>query len=206
MAIAVNKNTTQQAMTAAGRTGVQTLRFVPGARVYTRTPDSLTAAPVQTYFTKSNGTTPSGWTDLGTVMGTVKLNYNKKVKEVKTGIDDYFRAAYVDEKVGGVEFELSQLDDVTLETISGLTASVIQSGSIINYQVGQEDLNQLAMMIIVTSKLDSKEIQLYNPSAYLNFVWAEQGDALVLKVTGLLPFFTASGQTKEGMLSVTEYA
>jgi hypothetical protein len=206
MAIAVNKNTNQKPMTAVGRTGAQTLKFIPGARVYTKVADSIASTPVQAYFTKSNGTTPAGWTDLGTVLGAVKVNYTKTVKEVTTGIDDYFRAAYVDKKVGQIEFELSQLDDVTLETISGLTASVITSGSVINYQVGSEDLNLLALLVVATSKLDSKEIQFYNPSAYLNFTWAEQGDALVLKVTGLLPFFTATGASAEGMLSVTEFA
>lgn len=206
MAIAVNKNTNQQPMSTAGRTGAQTLKFIPGARVYTKTAESLTAAPVQTHFVKSAGTTPSGWTDLGTVLGAVKVNYTKKVKEVNTGIDNYFRAAYVEQKMGQIEFELSQLDDVALETISGLSASIITSGSIVNYEVGSEDLNQLALLVVATSKLDSKEIQFYNPSAYLNFVWAEQGDALVLKCTGMLPFFTPSGATAEAMLSVTEFA
>jgi hypothetical protein len=206
MAIAVNKNTTQQPMTAAGRTGTQALKWIPGPRVYVKAAESLTSAPVQLYYTKSNGTTPAGWTDLGSVQGAAKVNYNQKVKEVTTGLDNYFRAAYIDQKVGQVEFNLSQLDDVVLEQVTGLTASVITSGSVINYQVGQLDLNQLALLMVVQNKLDGKEWQFYNPSAYLNFAFEESGDAMTLKVTGLLPFFTANGQTKEGMLSATVYA
>jgi hypothetical protein len=206
LAIASNKNTTQQPMSTAGRTGIQSIKYIPAPRVYVRAADSITAAPVQTYFTKSNGATPTGWTDLGSVMGAAKLTYTAKVKEVNTGIDNYLRAAYIDQKTGNIEFDLSQLDDVTLETVSGLTASVITAGSVINYQVGQLDLNQMAILLVVQNKLDGKEWQFYNPNAYLNFSFAESGDSLVLKTTGLLPFFTALGQTKEGMISSTVFA
>jgi hypothetical protein len=214
MAIAVNKNTTQATMqnaagaVVAGRSGTQSIKWIPAPRVYVKTSDATVSSPVQSYFTKSNGVTPTGWTDLGSVLGSAKVAYSQKVKEVSTGMDSYFRGAYVDSKIGQVEFNLSQLDDVVLEQITGLSASVITSGSIINYQIGQLDLNQMALLLVVQNKFDSKEWQFYNPNAFLNFAFEEQGDALSLKVTGYLPFFTAAGAlgTKEGMLSATVFA
>jgi hypothetical protein len=193
-------------MSAAGRTGTQSLKFIPAPRVYVKTSDPQVNAPVQNYFTKSNGVTPVGWTDLGTVQGQAKIAYTQKVKEVTTGIDNYFRAAYIDQKTGLLEFSLAQIDDVVLETITGLTASVITAGSVVNYQIGQLDLNQLAILLVVQNKLDGKEWQYYNPCAYLNFAFEDQADHMDLKVTGYLPFFTANGQTKEGMLSSSVFA
>lgn len=206
MAIAVNKNTTQQPMSTAGRTGTQSIKWIPAPRVYVKTADTIVNSPVQTYFTKSNGVTPAGWTDLGIVDGSAKVTYTQKVKEVTTGLDSYLRGAYIDSKTGNIEFSLGQMDDIALEQITGLSASVITSGSVINYQIGQVDINQMAMLLVVQNKFDGKEWQFYNPNAYLNFTFEEKGDALALKVTGYLPFFTANGQTKESMLSATVYA
>jgi hypothetical protein len=206
MAVIANKNTTQKGMSTAGRTGTQVVKYIPAPRVYVKTADALANTPVQNYFTKSNGATPAGWTDLGSVLGVAKVTYAAKVKEVTTGIDNYFRAAYFDGKTGNIEFELEQLDDVALEQVSGLTASVITAGSVVNYQVGQNDLNILALLLVVQNKLDGKEWQFYNPAAYLNFAFNDSGDALTLKTTGYLPFFTALGQTAESMISTTIFA
>lgn len=206
MAVITNKNTSQKGMSVAGRTGAQTVKFIPAPRVYVKVADAQLNAPVQNYFTKSNGATPVGWTDLGSVLGAAKLTYTAKVKEITTGIDNYFRGAYLDGKSGNVEFELEQLDDVALEVVSGLTSSVITAGSVVNYQVGQNDLNILALLLVVQNKFDGKEWQFYNPAAYLNFTFAEAGDAMALKCTGYLPFFTAAGQTLESMISSTLFA
>jgi hypothetical protein len=203
MPILVNKNTTQTPLTAAGRTGSQVVRLIPAPRIYVKAVDSTTAAPVQTYYTVSNGTTPTGWTDLGIVSGNAKVIYDKKTAMVKTGIDDYMRSAYVQSKEARIEFDLSQFDDSNIELLTGFTGSVITSGSIVNYQVGQEDLVQKAILVIFQNKLDQKEFQFYNPNAYLNFVFAEGNEGMVLRVTGLLPSFTASGQTAESFLSTT---
>lgn len=203
MSIVVNKNTTQTPITTGGRTATQSVKFIPAPRVYVKAADSLTAAPVQTYYTKSNGVTPSTWNDLGVVEGMAKVTWDKKVKEVRTGIDDYLRAAYAESKNAVIEFVLTQFDDYILEKVSGLTASVITSGSITNYQVGQEDLNQLALMLVIQNKIDGKEWQLYNPAAFLNFSYNEGKDGITLKVTGLLPSFTAAGQTNESFMSTT---
>lgn len=203
MPILVNRNTTQAPMAAAGRTAPQVIRLIPAPRIYVKAPDSITAAPVQTYYSVSNGATPTGWTDLGIVMGNAKVNYNKKVKMVTTGLDNYLRAAYVDSKEATIEFDLAQFDDVNIELLTAFTGSVITSGSIVNYQVGQEDLVQKAILVVMQNKLDQKEFQFYNPNAYLNFVYAESGDGMVLKCTAILPSFTALGQTAESFLSKT---
>lgn len=203
MPILVNRNTTQTPMAAAGRTAPQVIRFIPAPRIYVKTPDSTTAAPVQNYYTVSNGATPVGWTDLGIVSGMAKVTYNKKVNQVKTGIDEYLRAAYVGSKEASIEFDLSQFDDVNIELLTGFTGSVITSGSIVNYQVGQEDLIQKAILVVFQNKLDQKEFQFYNPNAYINFVYAEDNTGMVLRVSALLPSFTAQGQTAETFLSKT---
>jgi hypothetical protein len=204
MPILVNRNTTQPGMAAAGRTGTQVVRFIPASRVYVKTADALTSTPVQAYYTVSNGVTPTGWTDLG-IVDAVKLTYDKKVAEIRTGIDAYLRAAYVSQKEARIEFDLAQFDDVNLELLTGFTGSVITSGSVINYQIGQEDLIQKAILIITQNKLDQKEFQFYNPNAFLNFVFAEGNQGMVLRVSGLLPSFTAAGQTNESFLSATEF-
>lgn len=203
MAIIVNKNTTQAPLTPLGKTGGQVVKFIPAPRVYTRNSDSITAAPVQTYYTKSAGVTPTGWTDLGIVDGMAKITYDKKTQEVRTGMDDYLRAAFVGSKDARIEFSLQQFDDLNIELLTGFTGSVITSASIVNYQIGAEDLIQKALLLVVQNKLDGKEIQFYNPNAYLNFVFEEKTDGLMLKVTALLPSFTAAGQTSESFLSST---
>lgn len=151
----------------------------------------------------SNGVTPNGFTDLGSVLGGAKINYSRKVKEVTTGIDNYFRGAYANGSSAQIDFSLEQLDDVTVETISGLSPTVVTAGSIVNYEIGQLDLNQLALLLVVQNKFDGKEFQFYNPAAYLNFGFEEQADGMALKVTGYLPYFTAAGQTQESIMSVT---
>ena len=206
MAVISNKNTSQRGMSTPGRTGTQTVKWIPAPRVYVKVADPQVGAPVQNYFTKSNGVTPLGWTDLGSVLGAAKITYTAKVKEVNTGIDNYFRGAYLDGKSGNIEFELEQMDDVALEQVTGLTASVVTAGSVVNYQVGQNDLNILALLLVTQNKFDGKEWQFYNPAAYLNFTFADSGDALTLKTTGYLPFFTALGQTAESMISSTLFA
>ena len=182
MAIIVNKNTTQQPLTGLGVTGAQSIKFIDAPRVYLKTADSLSAAVIPT--AKSNGVTPTGWTDLGTVEGTCKIGVEKKVKQIKTGIDNYFRAAYTDEKVGTCEFSLSQLDDIAFGQVTGLTASLVNSGSTYTYAVGSEDLSQQAILMVVQNKLDGKEWQFYNPNAYLNFSIEDSGDEFRLKVSG----------------------
>ena len=206
MPIAINKNTTQAPMSTLGLTGAQSIQWIPAPRVYLKVADVQTATPVQDYYTKSNGATPLGWTDLGIVDGKAVVTYTKKTTQIKTGIDNYLRQEYVSEKSGQLVFSLSQFDDVALTQISGLTASTVTSGSTINFQIGQEDLNYVALLLVCQNKLDSKEWQFYNPAAIVNFTFDETATSLVLKCTATLPFFTAAGQTTESLLSLTEFA
>lgn len=194
MAVIVNRNTAQNPMLTGGLTGAQVLKFIDAQRVYIKSPDSITAAPVGTYFagtsSKSNGVTPAGWTDLGIITGKPKVAYTKKVIEVTTGIDKVFRSAYTNEKKAQLQFDLGQFDDVALQQVSGLSPSIITSGSVVAYQVGGEDLNISGLLLVAQNKLDGKEIQFYNPAAYLNFEYADNGDEMVLKCTAYLPYFT----------------
>jgi len=205
MSIITNKNTTQTPL-ASGKTGAQVVKFIAGPRVYIKTAESLTAAPVQNYYTKSNGSTPTGWTDLGIVIGNATVTYEKQTTEVRTGIDNVLRQEFVNQKNGTIEFNLGQLDDVALENISGLTASVIVSGSTVAYRVGEEDLTEKALLLVAQNKLDGKEIQFYNPRAMINFAIVENDNALVLRVTGKLPTFTPQGASVESLLHTTIFA
>lgn len=219
MAIVSNKNTAQNPITGVGNVP-QTLRHIEAPRVYlladsSGKPKSMTLnnTPVQDFFVKSNGGTPTilgggsdQWLDLGIVDGFLKLGYTKNVKQITTGIDQVFRAAYIDKKVGTLEADLDQFSDYVLEKVSGLTSSVITAGSIVNYQIGQEDLNQVAILFVSQNKLDGQEWQFFNPNAYINFIIQQKSDALNLKMTGYLPFFNAAGQTVQGMVSSTIFA
>lgn len=209
MPIARNRNTTQQPNLLPGRTGTQSIKVIPAPRVYVKTADFTNDTPVQEYFTKSNGVTPTGWTDLGIVDGNATITYTKKTTDVKTGIDNYLRATYISEKSANINFTLGQFDDIAIEQISSLTASVITSGSIVNYQFGQDEITTLALLLVVQNKLDSKEWQFYNPAALINFTIDNTNNAMSLKVTSELPFFTAAGTggaLGESLLSVTEFA
>lgn len=203
MAIAVSQFTAGAPLAAGGFTGTQSIKLIPAPRVFVKaTPDSQTAAVVPSV--KTNGSIVlAGWTDLGIVEGMAKVDYQKKPKEVTTGIDDVLRAAYIDSKHAQVDFELTQVDDSVMALISGLTASQITSGSIYTFHLGQEDLVQMAMLLVVQNKLDGKEWQFYNPLVYMNFTFNDSKDALTLKCSALLPFFTVTGQTNSEYLSST---
>lgn len=203
MSITVNRNTTQTPLPVSGITGTQSLKFIQAPRVYIKHPDSLTNTP--TYTVISDGITPLGWTDLGVIEGQVKIGVEKKVTRVTTGIDNYFRGAYASEKVGTIEFDLTQFDDVLMGLITGITASVVSSGSIVSFNIGTEELNVVAILLICQNKLDGKEIQFYNPAASLNFSFEDAEDALLLRAKGLLPFFVPVGATAESMLTTTVF-
>lgn len=206
MSIVVNKNTAQNPITS-GLTGAQSVKVIPAPRVYVRAPDSTSAAIVPSV--KSNGATPTGtpvWNDLGVVEDTAAVKYVKKVKQVTTGIDDVLRAAYAQSKTGEIDFTLSQVDDAVVNLVSGLAASQITSGSAYTFHLGQEDLTQVALLLVSQNKLDGKEWQFYSPLAYLSFDWQDNKGEMQLKCTGLLPFFTVQGQTEEDILAASIFA
>lgn len=216
MAVIVNKNSQGTPITSGRLTSGASIRHIEAPRIYILLDASanpvaevLVACPVQKYMTKSNGVTPvpsSGtnvWADLGIVNGFLKVNYTKSVKPIETGIDQVFRTAYVNKKTITLEASLDQFSDYVLEKVSGLTASVITAGSIINYQVGQEDLNTAGILMVSQNKLDGQEWQFFNPAALINFVYEEKGDSLALKMTAYCQFFQANASLVQSALSTT---
>lgn len=201
MAVASNKNT-QQTPVAMGKTGAQSIKFIPCPRVYIKAVDSITAAPCASYYAKSAGVTPAGWTDLGIVDGFATVAYTKELKEVRTGVDNILRLQYIGQKTATMEFNLAQFDDNVFENISGLTASTIISGSSVAYYPGSEDLITKALKLVLVNKLDGKEMHLYNPAAQLNFNIIESGDFVVLQCQATFGAFTASGQASESLFDV----
>jgi hypothetical protein len=186
MAILSNTNTKQAPMTATGLTGVQTTVFVVGPRVYMKAPDT-TPTPV---VAPSFGLVPTGWTDLGVVKGAAKITYDKNLKDVRTGLEQVLVGQYIDKRTGSIECELSQFDDVLAGQLTGLTASVTTAGSIVSYGMGQDSILNKALLLVVDSVIDGKEVQLYNPSAVINFNYSSASDELTFKMTGTFIFFT----------------
>jgi hypothetical protein len=216
MAVIVNKNTQGTPITSGRLTSGSSIRHIEAPRIYillaaagTPVAEVTVACPVQNYMTKSNGVTPTPvggtntWADLGIVNGFLKVNYVKSVKLIETGIDQVMRMAYVNKKTMTLEATLDQFSDYVLEKVSGLTASVITSGSIINYQVGQEDLVTAGILLVSQNKIDGQEWQFFNPAALTNFVFEEKGDALALKMTAYCPFFQANSSAVQSGLSTT---
>jgi hypothetical protein len=198
-----------------GRIAQQSIKHIEAPRVYilanntgVTIAESLTAFPVSMYATKSNGTTPTPgngntWLDLGIIDGQLKITYQKKTKDVRTGIDQVLRAQYVNEKTCVLEGSFTQFSDYVLEKATGLTASVLQSGSIISYGFGQEDLNIVGLLFVTQNKLDGVEWQFINPAAYVNFELEQKSDQINLKLTATCPWFTCSGQSNQEVLRAT---
>ena len=218
MSVIINKNTQQTPLSnpTGAATGVQSIKFIPAGRVYIKaTPDSTTAAPVNLYAAyaqKSNGATPTTpatltgtYVDLGTMLTPGKLTYNKVQKKVQTGLDKITQLVYVESRDANLEFELTQLDDYILQKL-GFVASVITAGSSINFQIGQEDVVNAALLVVYQNKLDGKEIQWYHPSAALTVTFNQSGDELSVKVSCELIAFTASGASLMSLVSTTIFA
>jgi hypothetical protein len=207
LAVTINRNTTQSPMTALGNTGLQVIRFIPGSRVYLKAPDSTTAAPVGNYYTKSNGVTPAGWTDLGTSTGPGTVVYTKNKVKVQTGIDKVVRAVYIGEKLASIQMDLDQFDDTVLAQMTGLSPSIITAGSIVNFQVGQEDVVQKALLLVCQNKLDGKEIQFYHPAAQVSFSIKYSAEQMLLAMDAeLVAFNTNNGSTTDLLMSVSVFA
>jgi hypothetical protein len=176
-------------MVATGRTGLQSVKFITAPRFYIKSPD-VTATPV---LVKSNGTLPSGWTDLGVVNGLAKITYTKSTKEVRTGIEQVLRGIYIDKKTASVEADLAQFDDVVVESLTGLTASIITAGSIVMYGLGSESIVTKAVLLVAQNILDGKEVQLYNPAAFVSLSYNSSGDETSVKAMCDFPLFTWQG-------------
>lgn len=220
MAVIVNKNTQQTPLgnPVGSVTGVQSIRFIPAGRVYVKTsPDSVTAAPVNVYAAytqKSNGATvvaPAGtgvtagtYLDLGIMSTPGKLTYNKNQKKIQTGIDKITQLIYVESRDASLEFNLDQLDDYILQQL-GFSASVITNGSSINFQIGQEDVVTLAMVVVYQNKIDGKEIQWYHPAAAFTVTFDSSADQLSVKCNVELTAYTAAGASLLSLISTTVF-
>jgi hypothetical protein len=76
-------------------------------------------------------------------------------------------------------------------TALGFVNSVITAGSTVNFQLGQEDVIQKAMLMVYANKLDGKEIQWYHPSAEIDVDIDMSSDAVVAKCNADLVAFIA---------------
>ncbi len=199
MAVITNKNTAQDPV-ASGRTGTQVVKFFDAPRVYIKTKDS-SPTPI---VVKSSGTTPAGYTDLGIVDGKVKVTYSKEITEIRTGVDNILRSSFVRQRTGTFEATLSQLDDVVVENLSGVTPSVLLSGSIVQFALGAEDVIEKALILVIDNKLDGKELQFYAPAAQVSFSFEDSGDFSVIKMTANLPGFTYDSATR--LFIMTDFA
>jgi hypothetical protein len=188
MAVINNLNTTQTPLTT-GRTGAQVIKFLDAPRVYLKSKDG-SSTPI---IVKSNGVKPAGYTDLGIVDGKVAIAYDKEIVEVKTGVDEILRQTYIKNKTGSFEFVLSQFDDVAVEQLSGLTPSVVTAGSVVQFALGQDDIIERAVILVVQNKLDGKEWQFYSPAAQLSFTVESAGEFTVLRGRCKLPAFAHGG-------------
>jgi len=189
MAVISNLNT-QQTPISTGLSGTQIVRLIPGARVYIKTTDA-TAAPVTA---KSNGVKPTGWTDLGIVDGNAKVTYTKETKEVRTGIDNVLRYVYTDKKTGNFQFNLSQVDDVVIQQLTGISPSAL-GGSIQQFTIGGEEVVTAALLLVLQNKLDGKELQFYHPGAFITFSFQDNADQMQVQGQGDLPLFTYGSNT-----------
>jgi len=189
MAVVSNLNTKQTPLVTAGSTGAQSVKFIQAPRVYIKAADAV-ATP---YALKSGGSLPTGWTDLGVVNGLAKVTYTKSTKDARTGLEQVLRGQYIDKKTGMVEADLAQFDDTVMALLTGLTASVVTSGSIVTFGMGQESIVSKAILLVAQNVLDGKEVQFYNPSAFINLAYNYSGDEMGVKLTANMPFFTFNG-------------
>lgn len=191
MPVIKNKNTSQDPITL-GSTGTQSIVWIPAPRVYIKAKDT-TATPI---LVKSNGTTPSGYTDLGIVKENVGVTYEKQIKEIRTGIDQILRVSYVEQRNASFEFPLSQFDDKVIQELSGLTPSQIVNASIYQFAIGTEEIVEKAIILVSQNKLDGKEWQFYHPKAEVSFTYEQNGDEQVVRGRCNLPSFTHGGEEK----------
>lgn len=208
MPVISNNWTTGHPFTTVGNTGAQSIVHIPATRAFIKAPDSTTAAPVLAYSSysfKTNGIAPTGWVDLGPMSSTAKLTYTKSQKKVQMGIDKVTRLIYVDQKDAMLEFDLMQLDDYILGQL-GFTSNVYVAGSVVNFQIGQEDVVNNAMLVVYDNKADGKEVHYYHPSAALTITFVQNGDQMGAKVQAELPAFTAAGASKDSLISCNVFA
>lgn len=203
MAVISNMNTRQTPMVATGATGAQVVKFIDGPRVYIKAVDS-TPTPLGVKVNGDPATNAAAWTDLGIVNGKLGIAYTKEITEIRTGMDKVLRYTYVGQKDANFDFGLSQFDDVVIGALSGVAAEVVTSGSAVRFGIGSEDVVQKALLLVIQNKLDGKEIQFYNPSAFLSFNIEDSGEETIARGSGKLPLF--AWNSSEALFTMTVYA
>jgi hypothetical protein len=175
-----------------------TVKAVIAERCFVHTAATAYVDPVA----KLDGATPSGWSDLGIVMGSkVALTYTKELRYVETGIERVRRASYLTQKTAQAQFTLDQYDIDVLELLTGLTADAV--GVIGNkIHIGQDDVVSKAILFVGTNVVDGKEYHTYCPSANLAWNLEDNDDAKVMRVTADLFAFVPSGETVEALYSL----
>lgn len=188
-------------MTATGLTGAQVEFFIPASRIYLKAIDVAPAAPVL----KSNGATPASWTDLGAMRNAAAVTYTKNTVKLVAGVDKKLRKVYTDALTGTFNCSLGQFDDVVLQQVTGLTPYTVQAGSIVRFPIGAESVVQSAVLLVDQNKIDGKEMQYYNPAAFLTFALEEVNGATCVKLTVDLPTFI-DAQSNEQLFALTVFA
>jgi hypothetical protein len=186
-----NKNTAQDVATFTGDIvgGSEVSFFIAASRFYIKASDAV-PTPVAL---KSGGKTPTGWTDMGMMYGAGKVTYTKDTVKLKSGTDKILRKAYIGEKNAELEIILGQYDEGVLKNVTGLSPYTVSAGSIVHFSVGAESLVQTAVLLVQQNKTDGKEVQYYNPSAFVNFSLEEQDGSQVVKVNADMPAFQWAG-------------
>lgn len=206
--VIVNNFTTQKPLTVLGSTGNQVLAMIPASRVFLKASDSITAAPIHSYANyafKTNGLTPLGWNDLGIMDAPAKVNYNKQVEKVQTGMDKVTRLTYAKSKEATLDFSLWQTDDYLLSQL-GFNGSVATAGSSQSFLIGQEDVFQAALLCVFCNKLDGKEMHVYHPNASLSVTFDTANEKLLTKVSVDLTAFTPEDQNVDALYCANIFA
>lgn len=206
--VIVNNFTTQKPLSVLGSTGNQVLTMIPASRVFIKPAESITAAPVGNYAAysfKTNGTAPTGWSDLGIMDAPGKLTYNKQVEKIATGMDKVVRKVYAKSKEATLDFSLWQTDDYLLSQL-GFSGSVATAGSSMNFLVGQEDVFTAALLCVYCNKIDGKEMHVYHPAAALTVSFDLSSDKLLTKVTADLTAFTPAGASVDALYATNIFA
>ena len=170
-------------------------KVVLAERVYMAPADTVYADPVA----RLDGADPAApWVDMGIVGNSrVNLTYSKDVRYVETGIEKVRRGAYMLGKTAECTFVLEQYDIPQVESLTGLTATAV--GAIGNkLQIGQDDINDMALLFIGVNKVDGKEHHIYCKKGTVSFQIQQEDDFRVFNVSASLYPFIASGETEEG--------
>jgi hypothetical protein len=190
--MAVSNKLTKQPPISGASTAV-----VLAERVYIAAADTAYAAPA----VRLEGADPGGWSDLGVVKDSrVNLSYTKEIKYVETGIERVRRGAYSLAKTAETNFMLEQYDLDTVSLLTGLTVDAVGGiGGVLH--VGQDDLDEKALLFIGINKVDGKEHHIYCKKGTITFNVQQEDDRRILAASASLYPFVPTGETEEAFYS-----